>query len=341
MDDDFAQSITGPPRLKDVAAAAGVSVATASRVLSGSPASAEAIAAVQEATLRLDYRPNATARALRARATGLVGVVVPSAENPFFSTLVEAIELALHGSRLDVVLAHSTSSPENEARRIETLIERNVDGLIIAPAHHHASAAALLRARRVIPLVQVDRRVDGLANDYVGVDNALGIELVLRHLEEVGCQTVAFASAAPTTSTGRSRADAFEMSLRRSGGLEATATLLGEYTVEFGREAARRLLEADERPDAIVCGSDIIALGAVRELRDNGLSVPGDIRVTGFDGILFAELCDPPLTTVLQPVQAIAEEAVRLLTSRIQGGASSPRRSQIAPTLVVRGSSVR
>lgn len=334
------ESIPRTARLKDVAAAAGVSVSTASRVLSGAPnTSAGAVAAVRAASKRLQYRPNPIARALRAQTTGLAGMVVPEIGNPFFAELVEATERALRDVELDLILADSLGSLEGEARRIETMIDRKVDGLIVIPTHQHESTSTLVRAQAMVPIVQLDRQADGFHGDYVGVDNALGIQMVIEHLAQENCKLIVFVSDAGVSSTGRSRLETFARAVDKVDGIHAGSPLLGSFSVQFGREAVRQLISEQRVPDAIVCGSDIVALGVTRELHKHGIRIPEDVRITGFDGIVFAELCDPPLTTVEQPVTSIAEEAVRLLVLRMDGDTSPPRRSEIAPRLIIRESS--
>jgi LacI family transcriptional regulator len=334
------ESIPKTARLKDVAAAAGVSVSTASRVLSGAPnTSPGAAAAVRAASKRLRYRPNPIARALRAQTTGLAGMVVPGIGNPFFAELVEAIERSLRTAELDLILADSLGSLEGEARRMETMVDRKVDGLIVIPTHQRKSTEALVRAQASVPIIQLDRQTDGFHGDYVGVDNQLGIQLVIEHLAQQHCERIVFVSDAGVSSTGRTRLETFGRAVDKVGGVTAGPPLLGSFSVDFGREAVRQLIAERRVPQAIVCGSDIIALGVTRELHEHGLRIPDDVKITGFDGIVFAELCDPPLTTVEQPVASIAEEAVRLLVMRMDGDTSPPRRSEIAPTLIVRESS--
>ena len=341
MEPVAAESFPQPVRLRDVAAAAGVSTSTASRVLSGAGGTSSATAAaVLAAARRLDYRPNLIARGLRARSSGMAGIVVPGIGNPFFAELVEALEAALRDADLDMILADSRGDPGDEARRLEALTDRQVAGLIMIPARHDSSAVAMRRAHRSVPIVQIDRQVDGFPADYVGVDNALGIRHALEHLAGQGCRSVAFVSDETASSTGRSRLDAFRLTVPRVPGLVAGPVLLGSYTIEFGRKAARELLSSRPLPDAVLCGSDIIALGVVRELHHCGVGVPDAVKVTGFDGILFSELCEPPLTTVRQPVQTIAAESVRLLQLRMDGDDAAVRRSEIAPSLLVRRSSL-
>ena len=326
--------------LADVAAAAGVSLASASRALSGSKgASARVVAAVQAAADRLGYRPDRIAQAMRSQSTGLIGIVVPGISNPFFAEVIEALEIALHDRQLEMVLADSRSSVEEEARRVETLVDRKVDGIVIFPADYRASMRALSFAQRLGPLVQIDREVQGLAADYIGVDNVLGIRAVLEHVVEIGAQRVTFVSDQGTSSTGRSRLIAYQNEVQRISLLSPTPSILGDFSLEFGRAAVRQLARRRRLPDAIVCGADIIALGVIRELANHGVRVPEQVKVTGFDGILFAELSDPPITTVRQPVQAIAREAISLLWSRLQGDSSAPLHHEIAPSLELRRSS--
>lgn len=335
------RSISSRPQLKDVAAEAGVSLSTASRALSGAKGASErAVALVLAASEKLGYRPDPVARALRAQTSGLVAIIVPGIGNPFFAELVEAVEGSLRERELEMILADSQGSVKEEALRIETMIDRKVDGLILIPTDYRASARALRYAQASVPVIQVDRQVDGLAGDYVGVDNASGIRTVLEHVADQGCHNVVFVSDSASSSTGRNRLQAFEDGIRRVGGLSARPSILGSFSFAFGADAVQQLVVQDELPDAIVCGSDLIALGAIRELHRQRIAVPATVKITGFDGILFSELCDPPLTTLRQPMETIASEAVRLLVSRMEGDESPPRRSEIAPVLQVHQSSL-
>jgi LacI family transcriptional regulator len=330
------------PRLADVAKAAGVSISTASRVLSSAGGtSKETIAAVVAASDRLGYRPDPVARALRAQYTGLAGIVVPGISNPFFAEMVEALESALRLNSFEMILADSRGSAEEEAHRLQTIVDRKIDGLIIIPTHRQASREALERAQRAVPVVQIDRYVDGVIGDFVAVDNESGIRLALDHLVDQGVHEVMFISDVAASSTGRSRLQAFRLAVRERPALLARPPMLGTFSIEFGRHAVSKLIRLNRLPEAIVCGSDLIALGVVQELHEHAVRVPEEVAITGFDGILFTQLCAPPLTTLRQPVQEIAREAVRLLCSRIRGDGSSPHRSSIAPVLEIRRSSLR
>ena len=328
------------PTLKSVAAAAGVSVATASRVMAGKSASSRSVAAVQAASRRLGYRPDPIARAMRGRTTGTVGLVLPELRNPFFADLTATLENNAYSEGLEVLVADSHGTAEHEQRRLETLLDRRVDGILIAPADERLSAEALRRASAQVPVVQIDRFVRDLDVDYVGVDNHRGISELLKHLHSLGCQSLAFASEKPSNSTARARRDAFETESQEFG-LSVVRRDFGRFSIEYGRHLASDLVRSGGLPDAIVCGSDVIAVGLVTGLADAGVKVPDEVLVTGFDDILLAGLVPPGITTVRQPLTAIANEAVARLLGRLANTDGPSRQSAVRPTLVTRRSTLR
>ncbi|MGH9006459.1 MAG: LacI family DNA-binding transcriptional regulator [Acidimicrobiales bacterium] len=331
-----------PVQLRDVAKAAGVSISTASRVLTGSGrCSAAAKRAVEEAAARLSYEPNKIARALRAQSTGSVGMTVPWLRNPFYAELVEAVDVFLQRVGLDLVLADARGSWQDEARRIHSLVSRRVDGLIVVPTDDQDSTEALAGANRSIPVVQLEYEARGLEADYVGIDNVLGVNLVLDHLVELGATSVRFVSSTVSSSAGRSRLQAFWQGTEERS-LKSEEPILGRFTANFGIHAVKKIVAEGSMPDAIVCASDVVALGVIGQLRAEGISVPDHVMVTGFDDIVFAELCDPPLTTIHQPRRRLADAAVSALMARMNGDDSgAPSRVELHPHLVVRRSSLR
>jgi LacI family transcriptional regulator len=296
--------------------------------------------AVLEAKDRLGYRGDRIARAPRTRRTGTIGMLVPDIANPFFAELIQAVTREFEAVGVDLLFADSHSSVDAEARWLVGLTERRVDGLLVIPVHHHRSRPGLQDAARALPLVQLDREVDGLAADFVGVDNDRGIADVIAHLVECEVTRLAIVSGPESSSTGRSPVLAFERAVSESSSLAACARELGDFSTRFGREAARRIL-GGVLPEAIVCGSDIIALGVLAELRRGHVGVPEEVLVTGFDGIPMAEFTEPSLTTIVQPCDAIAAEARHLLEQRLSGDGARRRRSRIAPRLAVRESTRR
>lgn len=327
--------------LSVVAAQAGVSIATASRALSGRPrVSRETIARVQDVAQRLGYRVDPVARALREGSTRLVGMVVPVIGIPFFAQLVDAIEEELNKAGFELLLADSHGFVDEEVRRLRVFGDRRVDGILVIPSDRETSAAALRSAARTTALVEVDRATNAPIADFVGVDNETGMRLVLEHLQEQGVRRVAFAGSDDASSNGVERWDAVRRFCRREG-MEVVDQFRGEFSVACGVAAADAFLVRDTRPEAVVAGSDSIAVGLMSRLRERGVSIPGDVLITGFDGSELASVAWPPLTTVVQPIQALAAEAVTCLVSRIDGNSGPARRSTLVPSLRLGGSTIR
>ncbi len=330
-----------PATLREVAEAVGCSVATVSRVLAGDrPVGPDLARRVQEAARDLGYLPNQVARALRSRSTATVGLVLPQITNPFFPALMREVERALHEQGRALLLADSADDPALEAERVELLIARQVDGLIVAPVDQERSMTTLAKAASRVPVVLLDRSVDEVQADAVTVDNAAGVRLLLEHLKGLGHSRFWFLGAAGDASAAVERRAAFQDWAVRHAGFWRVE--LGDFSVAFGQHAAGRAVTAPaaQRPDAIVCANDLIAAGALQRLRELGVSVPGELAVTGFDDIDLASLTSPRLTTVRQPNRELAAEAARMLAARIQQPEASARALRLTPTLVTRGSTV-
>ncbi|QDQ15762.1 LacI family transcriptional regulator [Streptomyces spectabilis] len=325
--------------LRDVARTAGCSVATVSRVLAGTrPVGADTARRVRAAAASLGYRPNHAARALRSRATGTVGLVLPQITNPFYPALVRELTHALHAEGRAVLLADCDDDPVAEAERIDDLLSRRVDALLVIPADERRSRDAVAAAAARVPLVLLDRRCGPGVADSVAVDNATGMALVLDHLAATGRRRPCFVGAHGMASAAAERRAAYAAG---SGALDPAAperTALGDFSVAWGRAAVDALWQA--RPDAVVCANDLIAIGVLHRLQELGADVPGEVAVTGFDDIPMADLAAPGITTVRQPVAELAAEATRLLGHRLGADGAGPQRAlRLAPDLVVRGSS--
>jgi LacI family transcriptional regulator, galactose operon repressor len=324
--------------MREVAEAAGVSTATVSRVISGARAvTPEAERAVTRAVGRLGYRPHYVARALRKRTTNTIGMVVPRIANPFFPQLVQAVERALQPRGCELLLCDSQDDPVVEARRIAALLEGRVDALVLIPCHSGASRPALKQASARIPVVQLDRAVTRSGTDLVSVDNRAGIRAVVEHLRGLGKDRLAFVGADPGISSAGERLKGFLESVTARGG---RSVLLGDFSAEWGEQAARKTIE--HRPNAVICANDLIAVGLMHGLRRMGLSIPGDMAITGFDDIdLVAELAEPALTTVRQPVDALAARVVHVLEARLRGEERPRASHKLLPELVPRESTGR
>lgn len=328
--------------IADVARHAGVSTATVSRALSGGrKVSADVAERVREVARELGYEVNPIARALRVSRTDTVGMVVPSIRNPFFTALVESVEHALGADGKELLLCDAQSDPGTEANRMDALVTRNVDGIIVSPCHGTDSTAAVQRTAERLPLVQLDRFVGGTSTDWVGVDDIAAMRAVVEHVHAGGARSAAYLGARLTNSSSELRHAGFVRHAEEFGVTTGPKwTLLGEYSVEWGERAVGMLVESGQLPDALVCADDLIALGAVRACRTRGIAVPARMQVTGFDNIEFTRLAEPPLTTVDQPTRRIADEAVRLLADAAGDGPAARDAAHVAlvPKLVVRDS---
>lgn len=327
--------------LSDVAAGAGVSIATASRALAGKPrVSREMVDRVRAVAAELGYRVDPIARALRDGSTRLVGMIVPVISIPFYAQLIDAVEEELTRAGFELLLADSHGFVDEEVRRLRVLGDRRVDGILIVVSDRTASMPPIVTVPDDIPVVTVDRATDKPIADFVGVDNELGMQLLFEHLVEQGVTSVAYAGTDDATTSGVERWQGFHRLARRHD-IEIGATYRGEFSVENGTAAAEHILAAGPLPDAIVAGSDQIAVGVIARLRESGHDVPRDVLVTGFDGGDLSRVSWPTLTTVVQPLPSIAADAVTLLIDRVRGGTGALRRNRLAPQLQVGGSTER
>lgn len=331
--------MTPEVNLHTLADAAGVSIATVSRALTGrGRVSGETASRIRELAEELGYHVNSVGKALREGSTRSFGMVVPVIANPFYSTLIRAVEDELQQLDFELVIADSHGEVERESRRLRLLRGQRVQGIILVAADAVRSGDAVREVAQTLPLVCVDRRVDGIDVDFVGVDNALGIRLILDHLAERGVHSVALASSDNVTSAGQERHRAFA-SYTRELGLRVLPPVINAFDVETGLHAGTVFGARAELPDAIVAGDDLIALGLISSLGVRGIRVPRDVLVTGFDGTYLAAIVEPGITTVEQPIREIASHAVSsLIGQQSSGGCASARNVTLPPSLAVRRS---
>lgn len=323
------------PTLRDVARLAGVHPATASRALNGTrTVNPQLTRQIRKAAETLGYRVNPVGRALKKRTTGVIGMVVPDLTNPFFPALVRAVESALAAESRALFLCESGDDLEVERDRVEALINRQVDGLIISTVHATLSRETLAAAARRVPLVQVDRLVDGVATDAVVADQKQMTRDLIAHLRDHGVATFAMITSCQEISPILERTDAYRGAVPDAGSRDRI--LRGDLSIGWGAEATRQLLDgAEPLPDAIVCANDLIAAGASGVLRATGIDIPDQIRIVGFDNTTVALAMVPRLTTVQQPIAQMGQDALRLLSQRMADGSGPTRRLTLGGSLIV------
>jgi DNA-binding LacI/PurR family transcriptional regulator len=324
--------------LRDVAQRAGVSLATASRVTTGTDGvRPETRARVEEAMRDLLYVPPG-----RKPETGAIGLLVPELTNPIFPCLAQAMEARATEAGLATILCNTTAAAFREADYVHMLLDRRVDGMIfiscqmthLAGDHDHYGRLVEEGAR----LVFVNGALDGLDVPCVSVDERHAGYLATRHLVSLGHERIGFVAGPADYLPTREKAAGREEALRQSGLHPDGLVVHGDFTLEGGRRAARGLLQRADRPSAVICSSDVIAIGVVQEARELGLRVPDDLSVVGFDGIEAASWVDPPLTTIEQPIDQIASTAVELLQTVIEAPDRSLPRVLFQPWLRQGGS---
>jgi LacI family transcriptional regulator len=238
---------------------------------------------------------------------------------------------------MSLFLCDASDSPEVEADRLAALLARSVDGVIISPVDAVKSRAAVAAASMRVPLVQVDRHIN-VESDIVSVDHSRGIQLVLEHLVAEGRSSFAFVTTARRVNIASERLEAYVRCVRPIDRASANKVYAGELSIAWGVEAATRIADS-ARPQAVVCANDLIALGVLRAFRRSGIRVPEDIAVTGYDDLVLAEMVEPRLTTVRQPLESLGREAARFIISAIESPGLPRRELRLLPELVVRESS--
>ncbi len=319
------------PTIHDVAALSGVSKSTVSNVMRGADGVSGATRArVLAAVETLGYRPNAAARNLVQRRTNLLGVAVWDLANAFDAELVKRIELHASARGYTTVVCNTAGRPTLEASRIDALLEQRVDGIALLDFTGDRAVLSRLLADRV-PVVMVSCWADYA--DCVAVDDEAGIGLAVRHLVELGHARIGYVSHPSLESTTkRSREQAFERALERHG-----LARRGEWVLDGEADGLGGVFE--DGPTALVAATDHVAVRMIERLEAAGIAVPGDVSLVGFDGIAIGALARIALTTVAQPGDELARQAVALLLNRIdRGHDAAPEQHRLAPALVVRGS---
>lgn len=325
--------------MRDVAALAGVSVKTVSRVVNAEHGVTDAVRdRVLGAVARLDYRHNLAASNLRrgARGSGLVGVLLQDVSNSFSAALLRSLEDATRGRGLAILTASLDEEPDRERSLVHDLITRRVDALVLMPSTERQDyLGSELRAG--LPVVMVDREPQGIAVDSVTVDNVTGARDGVEHLLAQGHRRIACLTDLPEIYTARHRHEGYVAAHKpRDLTPDPALTRTGLRGAGAGEAAVIELMRRPDAPTAIFAGRNDLAQGAVRALRRLGLSE--SVALVGFDDFPLADLMSPPLTVVRQDVARLGRLTTGLLVDRLEGDTSPPRRIVVEPTLVARGS---
>jgi len=334
LDTDTVKNRKRRVTMEDVAREAGVSRAHVSRVMRDSPkVSEKRRARVLAAAERLGYRPNAIARHLASRRTHTIGVLLNELHNPFYAEIMDGVYEVADGLDFHVLIGASSGRTGGERATVETLLDLRVEGLILIGPRLPASA--VVAASAWIPIVVVARPMRAPQVDSIMDDERLGTRLVVEHLAGLGHRRILHIDGGRGAGAATRRA-CYAAAMRNAGLGDEIRVVPGDYTDVAGARAAARLLASGDLPTAIFAANDFVATGAIDQLDDAGLSVPGDISIVGYDNIFLAALRRLALTTINQPRADMGRLAVRTLVERIEGTRSKPARHRLAPELIVR-----
>lgn len=327
----------------EVARRAGVSTATVSRVLSRPDVVAPYTRQrVMRAVDSLGYAPNAVAKNLRTLRSGKLLVTVPDIANPFFALILQGIEDTALREGYSVLLGDTQHDEQREERYAMMLKRKEADGLIFLGHRLPRAAAALVSsARGAAPVVNGCEFNPDLGVPSVHIDNTRAASDAMEHLYALGHTRIGVVTGPLVSPLSRDRLQGATARARTRRAERLMIVMHGDFSIESGTMAAERLLTRRERPTAIFCFNDEMAIGVLDAARRLGVRVPGELSVVGFDDIRFARYMDPPLTTVAQPMREIGERTVRLLLEIITGATAMPLSITLPHTLVVRGSTGR
>ncbi len=325
----------------DVARLAGVSTATVSRYLNGSPrVRPETAERIRQAIEETGFVLNTAARSLTTKRTGLIGFVTSDLMNPFTTELAQAMTLEARSAGLSLLTAVTFGDQDTFVTTITELRRHQVDGVIATPPETPAIVVALRAlARSGVAVVTIGITVDDAPVDFASVDTYRGGRLAVEHLTALGHRRVALITGAPEGAVAGSRYRAYHEVLAEAGvPIDRELIIATTLDREGGAAAADRLLDLERPPTAIFAVNDVLALGVIQQCHARGLRVPGDVSVVGFDDIAMASHASPPLTTVAQPRTELGRIAATLLIDRLAQPDAAPREVRMDCSLVLRSS---
>jgi len=315
------------PTMKDVAKRAAVSLSTVSYVLNDSgPVAADRKARVLDAVRALGYMPNETARNLKRKSVATIGLVVPDLVNQFFAMVAEGVEQAAAERDVLVVFCAPEASGDSESWNSRLLRSQRLDGLIYLSGAN-SRMQSLVELIQVGPVVLVDEKLHGFNLPCVVSQNRQGAREIAEHLTSLGHRRLAILGGPTELWTAEQRLSGYREAIAAVGmNPDAVPFFAGDYRMESGERLAAEALRgpAGERPTALICANDLMAIGAMSYCRKVGLDVPGDVSIVGFDDLPISSLLYPSLTTVRQPARELGFEAAKLLLSLIDGAEAAP-----------------
>jgi DNA-binding LacI/PurR family transcriptional regulator len=304
--------------LKEVATLAGVSTATVSNVLNETKnVSDEVKNKVFSAIQELNYQPNIVAKSLRVQESRIIGLLISDIANPFFSIVVRGIEEELAKSDYSILLCNTDSSVEKEDKYLKVLIGKRVDGLIVSSTGNTGDYFRSME-KTGVPMVFLNRCPDFMVSDVIMTNNIKGSYSGTEHLIRHGFEKIAIITGPISISTGKDRLTGYKRALEDYGITESDELVKeGNFDIESGYMKMKELMEQDNKPDAVFISNNSMTLGAYKYLKESGISIPDQLAVVGYDDSDWADIVDPPITTIKQPAYELGVHAARLILARI------------------------
>lgn len=329
--------------IRDVAKESNVSTATVSRVLNNKGyVNSATKEIVLDVIRKLNYQPNELARNLSFNKTKVIGLILPDITNHFFSMIARGVEDQAHFSDYQVMLCNTDANMITEYNYLQTLIRNKVSGIVIAGTvrgkQDNEQFNNVLTCNQ-IPIVMIDRKVNDDRIDTVRFDNFLGGKMMTKHLLGLGHRKIVFLNGPNCLDVSMDRELGYREALIEAGmNVDEENIRYGEFTYESGNKMVSQLIEKNNLPSAIFAANDLIAIGAINQLREAGLKVPEDVAVVGFDNIWITSNIDPPLTTVVQPAFNMGVHGIKLLLNRIENPSIEIVEKVFEPVLEIRKS---
>jgi len=305
--------------IRDVAKAAGVHSSTVSRVINGNPnISQDTAERVFSAIKQLGYTPNALARSLKTKKIQTLGMLIPDIANPFFAGLARGVEDTANQYGYNVILCNTDDCLEKEKTYLRLLEERRVEGLILATAKIRDKSVIELEKRR-FPYILLSRNIKGLQENSISVDDIAGGYLAAQYLVSLGHRNIGHITGPFNTTAALDRIKGYKKALQHFG-VPFNKQYIGEgdFKIKGGYQVMNQFLKLENPPTAIFTANDLLAVGAIEAIRENGYEVPSDFSIVGFDDIRLASYLSPPLTTIRQPMIEMGSLAITKLLERIE-----------------------
>lgn len=329
--------------MKDVAQQAGVSPSTVSHVINDTRFVSQQLRdRVLHAMRELNYQPSAVARSLRTKRTQVVALVIPDITNPYFPEVARGVQDVAEENEYSVILCNTDRVRGRELRFLKALRGQRVDGLILNPSEVTSGDLQDLQDAQ-IPVVLIGSQIDHPDLDVVMVDNVQGAYDAVSHLIDLGHRRIGLVGGSRAASSGEQRFQGYIRALADLDiPIDEEIITEGRFTREGGYESMKRLLALQAPPTAVFASSDVMAIGALMAIQEEGLQVPNDVSLVGFDDIAEASTTTPKLTTVSQPKYQTGQVAAQLLFDRVEGASPGERQKIVlSHQLVIRDSTAR